>query len=304
VKRGEPLYLCGPTAVGKSAVAIELAKRLDAEIISVDSMQVYRGMDIGTAKPSAEERRTVPHHLIDVADLTENFDAAKFVQLAKRAAAEITGRGKMPIYCGGTGLYFNALLHGLGAAPGSDPAVREELEKTPLNNLLKELETKDPKCFAEIDQSNPRRVLRALEVIRITGKTFSELRADWKEIPSSVRIVGLEMERDDLRRRIATRAYSMFANGLVEETRTLLAKGLRENKTASQALGYKQVIEYLDGLHGLPFTANIVDMRTCQFAKRQMTWFKKQLPVQWLTVGPDDSAGKIAERLIDIHKLV
>src|SRR5207253_1980752 len=119
------------------------------------------------------------------------------------------------------------------------------------------------------------------------------------EIPSFVKIFGLEMERQDLRRRIATRAYSMFANGLVEETRALLAKGLRENKTASQALGYKQVIEYLDGFRGLPFTASMVDMRTCQFAKRQMTWFKKQLPVKWLTVGANDRAEKIAEKLID-----
>jgi tRNA dimethylallyltransferase len=304
VKRRKPLYLCGPTAVGKSAVAIELAKRLGGEIISVDSMQVYRGMDIGTAKPTPEERAQISHHLIDIADFTENFDAAKFVQLAKQAEAEIIDDGKIPIYCGGTGLYFNALLHGLGEAPASDPPVRSELGKTPLNELLKELEAKDAKCFAQIDRKNPRRVVRALEVIRITGKPFSEQRAKWTGIPSTVKIIGLEMERDELRRRIARRAYSMFANGLVEETRALLAEGLRENKTASQALGYKQVIEYLDGLHGLEFTACLVDMRTCQFAKRQMTWFKKQLPVQWLTVEPGDGALKIAERLIDIHKLI
>lgn len=304
MKRRKPLYLCGPTAVGKSAVAIELAKRLGGEIISVDSMQVYRGMDIGTAKPTPEERAQISHHLIDIADFTENFDAAKFVQLAKQAEAEIIDDGKIPIYCGGTGLYFNALLHGLGEAPASDPPVRSELGKTPLNELLKELEAKDAKCFAQIDRKNPRRVVRALEVIRITGKPFSEQRAKWTGIPSTVKIIGLEMERDELRRRIARRAYSMFANGLVEETRALLAEGLRENKTASQALGYKQVIEYLDGLHGLEFTACLVDMRTCQFAKRQMTWFKKQLPVQWLTVEPGDGALKIAERLIDIHKLI
>ena len=132
MKRKKPLYLCGPTAVGKSAVAIELAKRLGGEIISVDSMQVYRGMDIGTAKPSEKERRQVPHHLIDVADLTERFDAARFVRLAMGAEEHVIARGKIPIYCGGTGLYFNALLQGLGEAPPSDPDIRRELENTDL----------------------------------------------------------------------------------------------------------------------------------------------------------------------------
>src|SRR6476659_6410425 len=141
-------------------------------------MQVYRGMDIGTAKPTEEERREVRHHLIDVADLTENFDAAKFVALAKDVEKQI----EFPIYCGGTGLYFNALLHGLGEAPASDPTIRRELESASPRELLKELEKKDPKCFAEIDRKNARRVIRALEVIRITGRPFSEQRAEWKEI--------------------------------------------------------------------------------------------------------------------------
>ena len=304
MKRKKPLYLCGPTAVGKSAVAIELAKRLGGEIVSVDSMQVYRGMDIGTAKPSAQERRDVPHHLIDVADLTETFDAARFVRLATETEEQIVARGKVAIYCGGTGLYFNALLQGLGEAPPSDPVIRRELENTELAKLLEELRIKDPECFAVIDRDNPRRIIRALEVIRITGKPFSQQRSVWKTVPNDALIVGLEMDRDELRQRIATRACSMFANGLVEETRALLAKGLRENQTASQALGYKQVIDYLDGRHELLFTASMVQIKTSQFAKRQMTWFKRQLPVQWFTVGPNDSARKIAQRLIDIHKLV
>jgi tRNA dimethylallyltransferase len=298
VKRREPLYVCGPTAVGKSAVVIELAKRLGGEIISVDSMQVYRGMDIGTAKPTEQERRAIRHHLIDVADLTENFDAAKFVQLAKVAEQQI----EFPIHCGGTGLYFNALLHGLGEAPASDPNVRRELERVSLGELLAELRDKDPKCFCDIDRSNPRRVVRALEVIRVTGKPFSEQRAEWKAI--SQLIVGLEMDRPALNERIDRRVEEMFRKGLVEETRALLEHGLRENRTALQALGYKQVVEYLDGVRELAETIELVKLRTRQFAKRQMTWFDRQLPVNWIKIDPDDSPAKIAERLIDIHKLV
>jgi tRNA dimethylallyltransferase len=298
VKRREPLYICGPTAVGKSAVAIQIAKRLGGEIISVDSMQVYRGMDIGTAKPSTEERSHVPHHLIDVAELTENFDAAKFVQLAKAAEEKIT----FPIYCGGTGLYFNALLHGLGEAPASDPEVRRELENTDVGRLLEELRDKDPKCFAQIDRSNARRVVRALEVIRIAGRPFSEQRAQWKNVDA--RVVGLDMDREALHRRIERRVDEMFERGLLEETRQLLKKGLRENRTASQALGYKQVIQHLDGAIDLKTTIALVKLKTRQFAKRQLTWFRGQLPVNWLKVEPNEKAEKIAERLVDIHKLV
>ena len=298
MKRGEPFYICGPTAVGKSAVAIELAKRIGGEIISVDSMQVYCGMDIGTAKPTAEERRKVTHHLIDVAEVTENFDAAKFVMLAKAAEEKI----RFPIYCGGTGLYFNALLHGLGEAPASDPEVRRELEGMELGQLLEELKNRDLKCFETIDRSNPRRVVRALEVIRITRKPFSEQRAEWKEIKA--RIVGLEMERRALHERIERRVDEMFARGLVEETRGLLGRGLRENRTASQALGYKQVIEHLDGVRDLNATMELVKLKTRQFAKRQLTWFRGQLPVEWIQIYPTDKAGEVAARLIDIYKLV
>jgi tRNA dimethylallyltransferase len=298
VKRGAPLYLCGSTAVGKSAVAIELAKFLRGEIISVDSMQVYRGMDVGTAKPSLEQRKEVRHHLIDVAEVTESFDAAKFVRMAKAAEQQIS----FPIFCGGTGLYFNALLLGLGEAPGSDPEVRRELESKSLGELLQELSDKDPKCFAAIDRSNSRRVVRALEVIRITGKPFSEQRAEWKEIPE--RIVGLNMDRAALCERIDRRVDEMFRRGLVEETEGLLKRGLCENRTALQALGYKQVVEHLDGLRGLAETVDLVKMRTRQFAKRQMTWFKRQLPVQWIHISPDETAKEVAGRLIDIHKLV
>lgn len=299
----KPIYLCGPTAVGKSAVAIELARRLNGEIISVDSMQVYRGLDIGTAKPANAERAKITHHLIDVVGLNEGFDAAAFVRLAKSAETEITSRHRRVIYCGGTGLYFNALLFGLGETPPGDPQVRAKLEGADLADLLQELRAKDPALFETIDRNNPRRIIRALEVIRLTGRPYSEQRAGWQQAPAEP-LLGLEMDQAQLHSRINRRVEVMFAAGLIEETKGLLKLGLRENRTAAQALGYKQVIEHLDGVRGLSETVELVKLRTRQFAKRQLTWFKRQLPVLWTRAGENESPCSIAERLIDIHKLV
>jgi len=295
-----PIYLCGPTAIGKSAIALELASRLGGEIISVDSMQVYRGMDIGTAKPTPAERNAIPHHLIDVATLTETFDAAQFVRLAKNAERTIN----VPIYCGGTGLCFNALLQGLGDAPASDPQLRAELERLPLHDLLEELKIKDAATFATIDQKNPRRVIRAIEVIRVSGRLFSEQRSQWTQTQPSSAVIGLDCDRVWLHGRIEQRVDEMFAQGLVAETLALLDQGLRENRTASQALGYKQVIEHLDGKSSLRETVELVKLRTRQFAKRQLTWFRRQLPCQWFQVAAGQSPREVADRLIDIHKLV
>jgi tRNA dimethylallyltransferase len=286
----KPIYLCGPTAVGKSAVALELAHRNNGEIISVDSMQVYRGMDIGTAKPSPTEQNAIPHHLIDVAELCENFNAARFVSLAQAAAKEITTRGRVPIFCGGTGFYFNALLHGLGEAPPSNPAIRAELESIPLPQLLEELKQTDSLTWEKIDRQNPRRVIRALEVIRITGKPFSSQRPEWNRTQDPI-IFGLEMDRAALNKRIDQRVDQMFADGLIEETRRLLTKGLRE--TASQALGYRQVIDHLDGKIPLPETIALVKLRTHQFAKRQMTWFKRQLNCTWISGSKEEAVARI-----------
>ena len=214
----QPIFLAGPTATGKSEVALLLAEKLNGEIVSVDSMQVYRGMDIGTAKPSPEERLRVPHHLIDVVEVSEPFDAAQFVKLARAAVAEIQSRKRVPILCGGTGLYFNAFLEGLGAAPPADAALRAELEAISLPELLNELATRDPATYEKIDRQNPRRVIRAVEVIRLTGKPFSQQRAAWKpsaENPSPPRFFALTRSNEDLRRRIDARVDQMFARGLV-----------------------------------------------------------------------------------------
>lgn len=292
-----PLLLAGPTAVGKSEVALLLAARLGGEIISVDSMQVYRGLDIGTAKPSAAERRRVPHHLIDVVELREAFDAARFVELTRHAVKEIQGRGRQPILCGGTGLYFKAFLEGLGGSPPPAPALRAELEQTPLLELLRELEQRDPVTFERIDRQNSRRVVRAVEVIRLTGRPFSSQRAAWAEESPAATIFAFRRSAAELRARIDARVDRMFEQGLVEETKSLLDRGLAQNRTAMQAIGYRQVVEHLRGERPLAETIVEVKARTRQFAKRQMTWLRHQLPVRWFDVGPEESAERVADRL-------
>ena len=295
----QPLFLAGPTAVGKSEIALLLAEQIGGEIISVDSMQVYRGLDIGTAKPSAAERQRVPHHLIDVVDLTTPFDAAKFVELAQKTVAEIQSRQRVPIFCGGTGLYFKAFLDGLGEAPPSDETLRAELEAAPLADLLRELEQHDPATFAKIDRQNPRRVIRAVEVIRLTGKPFSEQRSDWETRNSKLEtrnFFGFTRPSADLHTRINARVDKMFAAGLVEETRRLLDHGLAENKTAMQAIGYRQVVEHLRGERTLPDTIERVKIKTRQFAKRQLTWFRKHANAEWIEWAAGDSPEKTLRR--------
>ena len=299
-----PVLLAGPTAVGKSAVALALAESLGGEIISVDSMQVYRGLDLGTAKPSAAERARVPHHLLDVLELSEAFDAAQFVRLATAAVVEIQARGRVPIFCGGTGLYFKAWLEGLGEAPPSDARVRAELEAAPLSELLAELEQRDPLTYARIDRQNPRRVIRAVEVIRLTGKPFSAQRANWNpEVRSqkSEVIFCFSREPADLRARIEARVDAMFAGGLVDETRALLSLGLQQNRNAMQALGYRQVVAHLAGERGLAETIALVKTKTWQFARRQGTWFRSQLSVERVPLAADADATSVARGLLDRH---
>ncbi len=294
------LFLVGPTAVGKSEIALLLAEKVGGEIISVDSMQIYRGMDIGTAKPSQAERARVPHHLIDIRELNETFDAAQFATLAKQAIDGIQARGRLPILCGGTGLYFKALLDGLGDAPQADPELRSQLQRTPMLDLLQELAEHDPVTFARIDRQNPRRVIRAVEVIRLTGRPFSEQRAAWRDSSRSgpaVPVFGVSRASGDLHRRIESRVDEMFRRDLVAETQALLARGLDRNVTASQALGYRQVLEHLRQLRSLSDTIQLVKIRTRQFAKRQMTWFRRQLPVTWINVEENGDLTLIAERL-------
>lgn len=281
-----PVLIAGPTASGKSDVAAALAELIGGEVVSVDSMQVYRRLDVGTAKPSRHMQDRVQHHLIDVVELTDPFDAARFVRMAGEAVSAIQSRGRVPILCGGTGLYFNAWLGGLGDAPAPDPALRAELEALPTAVLLDELARRDWQTFDEIDVENRRRVIRAVEVIRLTGKPFSVQRAAWPERAPAVagRSFGLERSREELVRRIEERVERMFSDGLVEETRLLLREGLAGNRTAAQAIGYRQVMEHLAGERGLRETVEVVKARTRQYARRQWTWFRRQLDLDWVQV--------------------
>lgn len=292
------IYIAGPTASGKSAVALLVAEQLNGEIISVDSMQVYRGMDIGTAKPTPQERARIPHHLINVAEPSEAFDAARFLKLSRNAEAEIGARGGIPVFCGGTGLYFNTLVGGLGESPSASPDLRAELETTPLPALLDELAKADPDTFARIDRSNPRRVIRAVEVIRASGRPYSAQRSNWKESARSGLWIGLARDRADLNRRINDRVESMFAAGLVEETQELLKAGLEQNRTAMQAIGYRQVVEHLRAERDLRTTIDLVKQKTRQYAKRQMTWFRRQLDLQWIDLAEDTPAAQVAAEIV------
>jgi tRNA dimethylallyltransferase len=306
----QPIFIAGPTAVGKSAIALRLAEEIGGEIISVDSMQVYRGLDIGTAKPSPVDRARAPHHLIDICELNESCDVAQFIRRAEKAVEEIQSRGKIPVFCGGTGLYFKAYMSGLGEAPSANPGLRAELEALPFEALLRELRERDPAAYEKIDKQNPRRVIRGVEVIRLTGKKFSEQRAEWKMEKAesgkrkAERFFCLARKPDDLRQRIETRVDEMFRRGLVEETRELLKHGLEQNQTAMQAIGYRQVFEHLRGERNLPETIELVKQRTRQFAKRQLTWFRRQLDPEWIELKPDESSedtgrkiGECAKRL-------
>ena len=309
-----PIFLAGPTAVGKSEIALLLAEKIGGEIISADSMQVYRGLDIGTAKPSPAERARVPHHLIDICDLTENFDAAQFIRLAQKAVEEIQSRNKIPIFCGGTGLYFKAFLSGLGEAPATNPELRAELEAASFESLLRELKERDAAAYEKIDKQNPRRVIRAVEVIRLTGKKFSEQRAEWKV--GSSRCDDRTAQRavptmfcftrppTDLHARINARVDAMFARGLVDETRGLLTRGLEQNKTAVQAIGCRQVVEHLRGERPLAETIELVKSRTRQFAKRQLTWFRRQLDPEWIELKPDELLEKCARKIAHNHNVL
>jgi tRNA dimethylallyltransferase len=296
-----PVLLAGPTACGKSEVALRLAEKLGGEIVSVDSMQVYRGLDLGTAKPSPADRARVPHHLIDVVELTEPFDAARFSRLARQAMAEIQSRGRRPILCGGTGLYFKAFSEGLGEAPPANTQLRAELETRPLADLLRELAERDPETYQTIDRQNPRRVVRAVEVLRLTGKPFSQQRAAWQNAPEgagqTMNFFGLTRSTADLQQRIAARVDEMFHRGLVAESKRLLELGLAQNRTAMQALGYRQVIEHLHGQRDLAETIELVKIRTRQFAKRQMTWFRKHAHLKWIHLEPKTDAAAAAQAI-------
>ena len=272
------IWIAGPTASGKSALALELAERLGGEIISVDSMQVYRGMDIGTAKPTRNEQEQVRHHMIDLVEVSEAFDVARFRREALLAASDIVSRQKRIVFCGGTGFYFQALIQGIGDAPPSDASLRAALNEQSIESLLKELATVDPATLERIDRHNKRKIVRALEVVRLTGKSFTSFKSSWTtdQLVEPSHFWILEQETDMLRQRINERVETMMQAGWIDETKRLLEAGLRKNSTACQAIGYRQIMDHLDDKLSLDETVSLIKTKTWQFAKRQRTWFRHQ----------------------------
>ncbi|HKQ48184.1 MAG TPA: tRNA (adenosine(37)-N6)-dimethylallyltransferase MiaA [Phycisphaerae bacterium] len=294
------ILLLGCTASGKSAAALELASRLDAEILSIDSMQVYRRMDIGTAKPTPAERAAVPHHLIDVAEPGELFSVSRFVELADAAIADIHARGRRVLAVAGTPLYLMGLMYGLFDGPSADEAFRAHLrarasrEGTPA--LHAELSKFDSKAAERIHPNDLKRIERALEVFHLTGRPLSEQQVQWEAgaLRYPAIVVGIRRSREDVSRRIRLRVEAMIAAGLVEEVRSL-ANELGEQ--SRQAVGYAEILTHLRGACSLGDAVERIKINTRQFAKHQRTWFRKFAMTRWIDVEPDETTASITERL-------
>ncbi len=283
------VILTGPTAVGKTALSLKLARAIGAEIISADSMQVYRGMDIGSAKIPLSEREGIPHHLLDIKDPREPFDVTEFVRLAKAAAEEIRGRGHIPLVAGGTGFYIQALLKDIDFSEGEqNGALRRELEafeeREGAEALHRLLEREDPEAAAQIHPNNVKRVIRALEYIRGSGRSITLANAEQslKESPYNFAYFVLDRPREELYARIDARVDEMMAGGLLREVEGLRAQGLPRGLTSMQGLGYKELLDYFDGLLTLEEAVTRIKTETRHFAKRQLTWFRREKDVIWL----------------------
>jgi len=285
----------GPTAAGKSDLAVALAQRLGGEVVNADSMQLYRGMDIGTAKPTVAERRGVAHHLLDVLDVTEPATVAEYQGWARAALADCRARGKPPVLVGGSALYVRAVLDRF-RFPGTDPVVRAELEAeleaTGPVGMHQRLADVDPDAAAMILPGNARRVVRALEVVRLTGRPFSATLPGheyaYEEGVTPCVQLGVDVPRAVLRERIAARVDRMWTAGLVDEVRALDAAGLRRSRTASRALGYAQVLRQLAGEHTEAEARDETVRATRRFARRQDAWFRRDPRIQWLPYDADD----------------
>lgn len=289
------VILLGPTGVGKSRTAVDLALKFGGEIINGDSIQVYKGFDIGTDKPGLEARKGVPHHLIDTVEPGVQFTAADFVREALRAAGDISGRGLVPFVVGGTGLYLRALVDGLFPGPGRNPALRAELESEArekgLDVLFRELEGVDPAYARKIRNRDRVRIVRALEVYRLTRRPISEHFLGTKSPTGAFNVIriGLELGREALYRRIEERVDRMFERGLLEEVRGLAGRGIPEDAPPFRALGYRHALACLRGEISVAEAKALTKVDTRHYAKRQTTWFRKMDGVAWFS--PDDPRG-------------
>jgi tRNA dimethylallyltransferase len=283
------IAVVGPTAAGKSELSLELAHQLDGEVVNADSMQLYQGMDIGTAKLTPQEQAGVPHHLLDIWPVTETASVSAYQQLARRAIDDIRGRGRTPILVGGSGLYVRAAIDNL-EFPGTEPGLRAQLEdelaRVGPAALHARLAGLDPVAAAAILPGNGRRIVRALEVIELTGAPFSATLPDFEPVYATIHL-GVTMPLPELDLRIADRVARMWDRGLVDEVRGLEAGGLREGRTASRALGYAQVLAFLAGSLTEAAAASQTTLATRRFVRRQLSWFRRDPRIRWIEAGPD-----------------
>lgn len=293
------IVVCGPTASGKTSLSIELAKKYDGEVISADSMQIYRKMDIATAKPTKEEMQGIKHHMIDVCDISDMFSVSDYCTAAHEIIADVVSRGKMPIICGGTGLYINSLTDDLDFSESEeDKSIRDALAARARDNseeLYKELAEKDPLAAKSIHKNNVKRVIRALEHIYITGEKFSDykIRASKRESRYNPLFLAVRLERDVLYERINKRVDIMMSCGLEQEARQLYDMHLPENLTSLCSIGYKELFEYFDGACSLEDAVEAIKQNSRRYAKRQLTWFRRNDKINYVS---DVSE---AEKIID-----
>ncbi len=299
------LVMVGPTAVGKGEVAVDLAGRLRAEVISADSRKIYRGMSIGTAKPSLEVRSKIPYHLIDVASPDEVFSAAEFRNRASSIIKRIQGQNKLPLLVGGSGLYIRAVVDGIFAGPGRDQDLRAKLREREKNEgegaLYQDLKRLDPASASRLHAHDARRVIRALEVYYLSGKpiSFHQKEALYSPLSSTV-MVGLSMERSALYQLISQRVDAMIQEGLVEEVEGLLNEGYREDFPSMEGLGYRQIVGYLKGRYSKEEAVRLVKRDTRRFAKRQLSWFNKDPRIVWLDREKFSIPGGASAKIVEI----
>ncbi|MBI3839325.1 MAG: tRNA (adenosine(37)-N6)-dimethylallyltransferase MiaA [Planctomycetia bacterium] len=303
VAPGDCWFLTGPTASGKTAVGLALAQRLGAEIISLDSMALYRGMDIGTAKPTIEERRAVRHHLIDVIEPDQEYSLAQYVAAARDAVRQIADRGRVPLFVGGTPLYLKSLLRGIFSGPPADWDLRRRLQAIAQSegaeSVYARLTQVDARSARRLHPRDTRRVIRALEVWEKTGQSITDLQRQFDRArpADQCRVFTLRWPKKELLGRIDARVDAMFAAGLLDEVRALLARTRPPSHTAAQAVGYREAIEHFKGVRNLPDTIALVKLRTRQFAKRQLTWFRSLSECRWVDIEQPFDAPGLARRI-------
>lgn len=302
------IVVVGPTASGKTALAIEIAKKVNGEIVSCDSMQIYKYMDIGTAKPTADEQRQVKHHMIDFVDPMVNYSVADFTTQARACISDIIARGKVPVIAGGTGLYVDSIIENVIFPDiGEDPEYRQEMQtmaelcgNEALHNLLKE---KDPQAADKIHPNNVRRVIRALEVCHLTGKSFTLVSADSVHEPVyETLIFGLDIDREILYDRVNRRVDIMLSNGLINEVRMLRDMGVKRESTAMQAIGYKEFMDYYNGFLTYEEAVEKIKMESRRYAKRQLTWFRRNSSINWIDPMIPENTKKIIDKCFTFLK--